>query len=245
MDQINAGRPWPEGPVAMLPVAQLYTRDFPALRPPGRADLLQVLWCPFDHSPLKPYPKPVLYWRIADTITDLLTAPPEPPAVQLDGYLPVPCLLYPEPVTEYPNFLDLSQDLRELAEQWCRRQAEGTGPGSAYTSDPKQFYWDELSVAPGWKAGGWPNWGFTDPIPQSCSVCGTSMDPLLTIASTEWDRSTRGWIPYEDQARADTPRYIGAPHPARPAMVQIADDSSLQLYACPASPDHPHTELIQ
>lgn len=36
--------PWTEGsPVPMLPVAQLHLRDIPLLRPPGRADLLQVL----------------------------------------------------------------------------------------------------------------------------------------------------------------------------------------------------------
>jgi hypothetical protein len=116
--------------------------------------------------------------------------------------------------------MDLSQDLQELVEQWCRRQApgarrqaEGTGPGSAYAADPKMFYWDELSVAPGWKVGGWPTWGLTDPIPLSCPDCGTLMVPLLTIASTEWDRNSRGWIPIEDQALADTPRYLGAPTP--------------------------------
>lgn len=245
MDQINASRSWAEGPVPMLPVAQLCTRDIPMLRPPGHSDLLQILWCPFDHSPLKPYPKPALYWRTAETVTGILTEPREPPVIQVDGYLPEPCLLHPEQVTEYPNFMDLRQDLQELVEQWCRRQAEGTGPGSAYAIDPKMFYWDELSVAPGLKVGGWPSWGLTDPIPQSCPACGTSMDPLLTIASTEWDKNTRGWIPHEDQAHADTARYVVAPHPAHPTMVQIADDNHLQLYACPASPDRPHTELIQ
>ncbi|GHD78066.1 hypothetical protein GCM10010317_096810 [Streptomyces mirabilis] len=57
MERIEVGRPWPEGPIAMLPVAQLYVRDIPLLRPPGRseADLLQVLWCPIDH-PANPQP---------------------------------------------------------------------------------------------------------------------------------------------------------------------------------------------
>jgi hypothetical protein len=44
--RIQAGRPWSEGPVAMLPVAQLYLRDVPLLRPAGHTDVLQVLWCP-------------------------------------------------------------------------------------------------------------------------------------------------------------------------------------------------------
>lgn len=244
MTRIDAGRPLPEGPVPMLPVAQLHTRDIPALRPPGKADLLQVLWCPFDYGPYDAYPKLALYWRSADTITDILAHSPEPPAVQRDGYLLEPCLLHPEQVTEYPNFMDLSHDQQELVEQWCRRQVDNAGPGSPYTIDPKMFYWDELSVAPGWKVGGWPGWGDTDPIPQSCPACGTSMQPLLAIASTEWDKNTRGWIPYEDHAPAIA-RFVGAPHPARPTMVQIADDNRLQIYTCPASPDHPHTELIQ
>ena len=32
LDRIKASRPWPEGPVAMLPVAQLYVRDIEARR---------------------------------------------------------------------------------------------------------------------------------------------------------------------------------------------------------------------
>ncbi|WP_433207977.1 hypothetical protein ACQP1G_22995 [Nocardia sp. CA-107356] len=40
----------PKGPIAMLPVAQLFVRDVPGLRPPAGADLLQVLWCPLDHD---------------------------------------------------------------------------------------------------------------------------------------------------------------------------------------------------
>lgn len=77
-ERIKAGRPWPEGPVALLPVAQLYVRDVPLLRPPGQsgADLLQVLWCPFDHPE---HPATAVFWRSAATVTDLLAAPPEPP----------------------------------------------------------------------------------------------------------------------------------------------------------------------
>ena len=45
-ERIGKGRPWFDGPIPMLPVAQLYARDVPLpVSPPG-ADLLQVLWCP-------------------------------------------------------------------------------------------------------------------------------------------------------------------------------------------------------
>ena len=70
------------------------------------------------------------------------------------------------------------------------------------------------------------------------------MVPLLTIASSEWDLSSRSWIPYEDQAHADAV-YVGTSRPQLPSMIQIADMNRLQFYACPASPDHPYTERVQ
>ncbi len=240
-ERINAGRPWPEGPVAMLPVAQLYVRDVPSLRPPGRADLLQVLWCPFDHPP-DPKPATALFWRSAAAVTDVLTAPPEPAVVQLDGYVPQPCLLDPEQVTEYPDSMELSEELRARLGDWSTWQAAGAAPDRSYAPAPEEFYRNELSVAPGWKAGGWTRWGLTDPVPRVCPACDAEMDPLLTIASTEWDDSTRSWIPYEEAHAAPA---TADPDPANPAMVEIAGGYDLQLYACPESLDHPHTDLIQ
>lgn len=240
--RINAGHPWPESPVAMLPVAQLYVRDLPLLRPPGRADLLQVLWCPFDHPP-QPKPRTALFWRSAAAVTNALTTPPEPAVVQLGGYMPEPCLLSPEPVIEYPNPMELSDELQERIGQWTTWQAAGAAPDSSYMPAPQEFYEAELSVSPGWKVGGWTRWGLTDPVPQFCPSCDTRMNPLLTIASTEWDDTTRSWIPNEDQAHA-TPSTTN-PHPAQPTLVEIGGGYGLQLYSCPESPDHPHTDLIQ
>lgn len=227
----------------MLPVAQLYVRDVPLLRPPGQADLLQVLWCPFHHEhEMKPYPKLALYWRTAAAITGILATPPEPSAVQEQGFVPEPCVLHPERVTEYPNAMELSEDLQGLLGQWSTWQAAGATPDSSYEIAPQEFYQKELSTAPGWKVGGWPGWGLTDPVRLLCPVCGTRMTPLLTIASVEWDDSTRSWVPYEDQERAAS---AADPDSRQPTMVQIGDNDDLQLYACPASPDHPHTELVQ
>ena len=240
--RISAGRPWPEGPVPLLSVAQLYVRDIPLLRPPRQADLLQVLWCPFEHPP-QPHPATAVFWRSAAEVTGLRTQPPEPAPAQYQWYVPEPCLLDPEQVTEYPHPLELSQDLQELLGEWSRRQVAGTGPASSYATDPEGFYRDQLSVAPGWKVGGWTHWGLTDPIPQFCPACDTEMAPLLTIASTEWDDSTRSWIPYEDQANAALSATY--PDPANPAMIMVASGYDLQLYACPAFPDHPHTALVQ
>lgn len=182
-----------EGSIAMLPVAQLYLRDVPDLHTPEGADLLQVLWCPFDHPIM---PKTALFWRSAATVTDILTTPPEPPAMQFDGYLPEPCLLNPEQVTEYPDHLELSKELQEQLGNWSVWQAADTEVDSGYASYPQEFYDSELAGAPGWKVGGWPRWGATDPAPRLCPACGSDMDALLTIATFEGDDDS-SWLPNE------------------------------------------------
>lgn len=240
--RIEAGRPWPEGPVAMLPMAQLYVRDVPGLRPPGQseADLLQVLWCPFDHPA---NPTTTLRWRSTAEITNVLDAPPEPSAMQFRGYLPEPCLLTPEQITEYPDPLELSKELREDLLDWSKWQAAGATVDISYWVDAGDFYASQLSVAPGWKVGGWTRWGLTDPMPRHCPECGTPTDPLLTIASSEWSANTKDWAPAEDRANPTSP--LPLPTSQHPTELDIARGYNLQLHTCPASSDHPHIELIQ
>ncbi|MFJ6391213.1 hypothetical protein ACIQJT_26790 [Streptomyces sp. NPDC091972] len=241
-ERLMAGRPWPEVPIPMLPVAQLYARDIPLLSPPGqsRADLLQVLWCPFDHPA---HPRTALFWRSAAEVTDVLGTPPEPPVVQFPGYLPEPCLFTPEQITEYPSYLELDKELQEQLGDWSRWQAAGPALDSSYEVAPEELYMDMLSVSPGWKTGGWSRWGLTDPMPRLCPACGTDMDPLLTIASTEWNDGTESWAPEEEQTDP-TPLLPGTP-PANFTMLDLARGYDLQLYVCPVSADHPHLELIQ
>lgn len=269
-----------DGSLAMLPVAQLYVRDVPDLHTPDGADLLQVLWCPFDHPIM---PRTALFWRSAATVTDILTTPPQPPAMQFGDYLPEPCLLNPERVTEYPDPMELNKELREPLGNWNTWQAADATVDSSYASCPQEFYDNELSVAPGWKVGGWASWGPTDPVLQFCRACDAKMDPLLTIATFEWDDSNRGWIPdedYADQRRAKASSTRTGPEaqtvidffraegvevhdrgrvpletraappvtnlaPRQPTVVQIGSGYKQQLYVCPTSPEHPHTELMQ
>ncbi|MEI5102807.1 hypothetical protein RB200_35135 [Streptomyces sp. PmtG] len=234
-----------DGPIAMLPLAQLYVRDVPDLRAPAGTDLLQLLWCPFDHPPVTFMPRTALFWRSSAAVTDLLTAPPEPPAVQFDLYVPEPCLLAPEQITEYPNPLELSEELREPLGDWSTWQAADAGVDSSYEVCPEEFYLDNLAVAPGWKVGGWASWGYTDPIPQHCPACDTKMAPLLTIPTFEWDNSNSSWIPHEMRAAAAVLASAGDPRPDQPTAVQIGSGHQQQLYVCPMSPEHPHTELMQ
>ncbi|MGW1606894.1 hypothetical protein [Streptomyces eurythermus] len=239
----DGNQPWPGGPIAMLPVAQLYARDIPQLRqlcPPGQtdADLLQVLWCPLDHPE---HPRTALSWRSAAAVTDVLDAPPEPFIID-PRYLLEPCLLSPEEVTEYPHFMELGKELQQQVADWSIWQTAGDAVDSAYAVAPEEFYSNRLSVSPGWKVGGWSGWGLTDPVPRVCSVCDTEMDPLLTIATFEWSGANESWAPEGDQAR--DPLRPGIP-PANYTRIVIASGYSLQLHICPVSTDHPHLELIQ
>ncbi|MFE2163701.1 hypothetical protein ACFXB3_01245 [Streptomyces sp. NPDC059447] len=229
-----------EGRFPLLPIAQLYLRDVPLLRPPGRADLLQVLWCPFEHEPDEK-PPTALHWRNAAEVTDVLAAPHGQYALDWDGYVPEPCVLAPEQITEYPDFLELGEELQQQLKDWSRWRAAGADVDASYAPYPQAFYGSHLAEAPGWKVGGWAPWGLTDPIARFCTVCGTEMGPLLTIASREWDGGTHCWIPYEDQALAALP----GSNAANPPGVQVSKGNHLQLYVCPESPDHPHTTLIQ
>lgn len=245
MEVADADLLWPEDyPTPMLPVAQLYTRDVPLLRPPGQADLLQVLWCPYDHES-SPKPSTALFWRSAAEIGDVLAVPPEPFEVDWEGYLPAPCLLAPESITEYPNSLDLSPEMRLKVNDWIRWQTADVAMDASYADYPRGFYDSELATAPGWKVGGWPPWGRTDPYPRFCAVCEAQMVPLLTITSNEWDSSTHGWVPYEDQAIALATTRVASNRPTQPTGVEVGSTDNMQLYVCPASAEHPHTDLIQ
>jgi hypothetical protein len=235
VEQIRAGRDVPEGPIAMLPAAQLYARDVPQLRPPTGADLLQVLWCPFSHAQEFTL-RTALFWRAGHEITDILVNPPEPAAVQIEEFVPEPCRIHPEEVTEYPrqNYNPrhpgdgIDYELSKALDEWSLDQP-----------DEDLEYSSQLSVAPGWKVGGWTPWSRTDPIDLHCTACGASMDPLLTIASNEWDSAGHSWIPYQDQDH----RPDAYPPPFAPTMINLGDADNQQLFICSANPNHPHTSF--
>ncbi|WP_089104876.1 hypothetical protein [Streptomyces hyaluromycini] len=241
LDELDTGHPPHPGPNALLPVAQLYLRDIPGLAGPEGTDLLQVLWCPLDHD--EGMPAAHLVWRDSGSVGKLLADPPEPVDVDHYGnYVPEPCVLQPEVVTEYPAPHELPEELAQRLNDWGREQwaeedpAEEFSPGSAY-------YQYEHSVAPGWKVGGWGPWSFCDPWPMHCDVCKATYRPLLTVSSGEWDGGSGSWIPLEDREEPSAP--VGLRKPSDPPMVQIGRGYNMQIYVCPASFDHPHLENMQ
>ncbi|MEV6527281.1 hypothetical protein AB0M43_35660 [Longispora sp. NPDC051575] len=206
-------------PNPLVAVAQLRAADIPDLPRPGGADLLQVLWCPFDH----PHdgivgPTLRLRWRRE---ADVRGEPAEPPvgASGEEEYLPRACRLHPEQVVEYPDPSHLPPDLRAEVASW-----------------PEDY--GTALLAPGWKVGGHAAWTTTDPVPTPCPRCSGPTGLLLVIASAEYDGGTRDrWRPVEE-------RHIDWAHPDRltlqePTGVQVGRWGSLRLFACLTCPDTP------
>jgi hypothetical protein len=215
------------GPLPLLPVLQLHAADVPGLPRPEGTDLLQVLWCPSGHDQgYLPYTE--LRWRSRAGTGTPLTEQPRPAVVGNDGYLPNPCVLHPESVTEYPAPHELPEELADRVEQWALDR------GADYQYD--------LSVAPGCKVAGHAPWSFTDPFPMACAECGAGMRPLLTLDSTEWDGGSRSWRPVEDAAAPGSGVLDG---PACATGLRFGRGYGLQLYVCERSYGHPLFQNVQ
>ncbi len=195
--------------------------------------------------PLRPRdgpPRTALFWRSSATVTHVLDAPPEPPVVQRDCYLPEPCLFSPEQVTEYPNPSELDEELQDQLEDESRWESIDPELYTTYADDPGELYLNNLSTAPGWKTGGWTRWSLTDPKPRPCPACGTEQVPLLTLASSEWDGGSGTWIAEEDPADTSPPPW--EPGTVATPLIDIVGGYNLQLHVCPADPSHPHIEMV-
>ncbi|MFZ3469262.1 hypothetical protein ACODT3_30750 [Streptomyces sp. 4.24] len=235
-DRIRAGHDpglLPSGPHHLIPVAQLYARDVPDLACPEGADLLQVLWCPFVdiEDPEDGSECVQLRWRRAADAADLLSPVPEPAYIGEQELVPAPCVLSPERVREYPAAHDMDGALAARIARW--------------EEDRPVAYRGDLSVAPGWKAGGWAApFTFRDsggPEELRCGVCGADTAPLLTAGYSEWEGEQGSWRPVE----AGAEEAASFPDPATPTLVTVGRGYTLQFYACSADPRHRPVTILQ
>ncbi|WP_030716168.1 hypothetical protein [Streptomyces sp. NRRL S-237] len=235
--------PGPE-PLPLVALAQLHARDVPDLPAgPDGCDLLQVFWCPFDaHGPTGYGMYTHLRWRRAAEVREPAAERPAPGAVGFDGYLPEPCLLHPEQITEYPYIELLTGELGAAVEEWEDAQEEAAYEAGEEAQEEEAAedggepwlptYQCDLSVAPGWKVGGHAAWNLTGPGTMDCETCGCPMELLLTVATNEWHVDTRSWIPLEDG-------------PRNPTGVVVGNHGKLNVFACRRDPSHPHGFSVQ
>ncbi|MCX4986488.1 hypothetical protein [Streptomyces sp. NBC_00572] len=235
-------------PVPLLAVAQLYARDVPDLVGPRGCDLLQVFWCPFEvHGPDRTIDV-VLKWRRSADVGAVLAPQPEPPVAGREECVPTSCVVHPEQVVEHEYFGLLGERLQEEISDWEESLLDEEDEGGGGGEEGEIDYMSDLSIAPGWKVGGFASWHLTDPAPVDCSACGTPMPPLLTVAAGECDGASRSWVPVEDRAAADD---AGADDPwaidprvIDPVGVYLGR-GLLRVHTCPADPAHPHRLSFQ
>ncbi|MFB7909723.1 DUF1963 domain-containing protein [Kitasatospora sp. NPDC056076] len=218
-----------EGPVPLVPVLQLFAADLPGLELPPGTDLLQLLWCPLEHDPdFVPRPE-VFRWDSART--DLAPVAPSRPDGADDDYLPNPCVLHPEVVTDYPNW-DLPEEVADALRARFEQVEEETG----------WSYWYHLSVSGGIKVGGYPTWT-QEPDWPDCPSCDRTMRHLLTVNSREFDgEGWRTWLAVEDTPAEgeiwDLP-YEERTRIQCPPGLTIGDMGGVYLFECPECPGRP------
>jgi hypothetical protein len=226
-------------PLPLIGLAQLYRRDVPDLPDgPDGCDLLQVFWCPFDAHGRSGYDMLLdLRWRRSWEVDEVLTAPPRPQVVGFKGYVPEPCVLHPEQVATYPFAGLLPADLCARIDAWeeSLEEAEQSADEEAAATEGYQC---DLSIPPGWRVGGFASWHSTDPHRMDCLTCGTPMQLLLTVDSSEWDGGSHSWKPVEE---ADLATHLYA----TPTEVVAGRWGLLNVFACPEDPHHPHRRSIQ
>ncbi|WP_317795804.1 hypothetical protein [Actinoplanes sichuanensis] len=214
----------PEPP--LVPILQLFAEDVPEIPFPDGTDVLQVLWCPFDHDS---FPRPELRWRRRADVGARRPAMPEPDPESDPERVPRRCLLDPERVTEYPSW-DLPKDVRQLLEDRFSQLKSATG-------------WDyeaDLSVAPGTKIGGYPGWVQLPDWPV-CD-CGKVMNHLLTVASLDFDDANgKRWVPLEDRPVPPVPSGAAwySATEQNPTGLMIGDVGGMYLFVCTSCTDRP------
>ncbi|MEV0644948.1 hypothetical protein AB0I28_06755 [Phytomonospora sp. NPDC050363] len=204
-------------PLPLLPVAQLRRSNVFDFIGPDDADLAQVLWCPMDHPSDDYCPTVTVRWRRAAEVGERLPASEQGPDLVSEPYVPAPCVVLPEQVTEYEYGHLLPGDLRRRIQAW----EAGT----------VQYGWGR-SITKGWKVGGFASWTLSDPMDMICE-CGSDLRLFLKVEGGEWD-GDRLWVP------DDSDTFDGDP-----TGITIGRGYALWIWVCPADYSHPVRTSMQ
>ncbi|MGQ4271625.1 DUF1963 domain-containing protein [Nocardiopsis changdeensis] len=222
-------RYYDESEVYLVPIVQIHRKDVPALPFPEGRDLLQVMWCPFQHVGLY-CPEPRVFWRDSRTVEHVAEAP-SPDENAPEQHIPRPCVIHPETVQEYP-----SQDLPKEIKNALRNRFEKIEEEKGWS------YHYHLSEVPGIKLGGYPGWT-QDPLWPECQWCERQMEHLLTVSSWEYDgESWRTWLPAEDR-ETDSGEEGWRAHWNKdahsPTGMTLGDAGGVYIFECRSCPERP------
>lgn len=176
-------------------------------------------------------------WHAAEALQP--HGPVGPEDYDHEGYLPSPCVLHPERVTEYPSPHELSEDVRGAiaAVPDIQRVAHGYGLSSA-----RDLYQTCLSAAPGVNVGGYKA-RVHGPERPTCPE-GHAMALLLTIDSAEFGgASWHRWLAEEQDVWDGPPELRHAVQSA--ARILLDDMGNMHVYTCPACAAHSVETVFQ
>ncbi|SHN37061.1 hypothetical protein SAMN05216499_1498 [Actinacidiphila paucisporea] len=219
-------------PLPMLAVGQFLCKDFPEILFPENADLLQVFWCPNDHflefPPSAEYegPRVELRWLDSSHVDGFSSLTWEASWPVEDSYLVHPCTIDQERVDEYPDSEVLPPLLAEAAD------AISTEDGG---------YQYSLSVARGWKIGGWPSWHLTGLQHIECPDCAGPVKLLIKVDSCEWDGGSDRWWPLEERSLTEEQE----PAAREPTGTVVGRFGELRIFTCESNPAHSPIPNIQ
>lgn len=216
--------------VPFAPILQLRQDEIPELPFLSGTDLMQLLWCPRDHGwfDLK------VFWRSKAGVARPRT---EPPSLEYayPGYVPRPCRLFPERVTEFPGWRDLAVEVRERLPvtlpgdlvarlkplDWMYRGINYSQPDDVY-----KFVFHPNYM--GCKIGGWPRWN-RDPEWPDCPECGRRMGFLLQVDAGE---EASVVTPIQEQPLKDAPDDKALTNALNAPGLILISEGTVYLFVC-------------
>jgi hypothetical protein len=138
------------------------------------------------------------------------------------GYIPQPCRLMPERVTEFPPVDDLPDEIVAKIQATDLQDLLTEG-----MDDVRDLYNWEFSVCPSNKVGGYVAWEQAPEVPVC--ACGRRMEHLLTVTDDEFGTGTdERWCPKED-------RHVWGMTRARRVQKRVAISNPAGLHALSGS----------
>lgn len=215
-------------------VVQLLKQDYPDLPFPDGRDVFQLTWCPIDHG--VGLPEVRVRWRTRENLPPTRAANPAHRWPEYD-YVPQPCRLYADKITEYPSWDDegMDEDMRQRIARSTTLLDDMKRTGATTDDDALEYFFEWFGPYHGTKLFGHPAW-IQAPETPTCNSCGERTQLLLSIQSYE---------PWRHDKRHRQPSGLRHGTPGGTTALMIGDAGCAYVFNCRTCPDLPIVALMQ